>query len=342
MSEQVSATPQPSASSADIVTVQRAAPRSGVNLALWWDRVGIFLVLLLLIALMCVVAPNFATVDNALNVARAVSINAILAAGMTVVILTGGIDLSVGSIVAVSGVLSVLLWVNGMPSFIAVLVGIVVGALAGLVNGLLTAYLALPAFIVTLGAMTYLRGAAYSLTDGQPLVANGLGFRGLGNGTVAGLPTPVVVMVLVYVAVWFLLERTKYGRHIYAVGGNKEAARLAGVRVRPLIASVYLISGATAGLAGVIFSARVLSGQPTAGSGYELDAIAAVVLGGTSLMGGRGRILGTLVGALIIGVLSNGLVLMNVPFFYQLVVKGVVIVVAVGLDSLKRLGRTTD
>ena len=317
--------------------------KSGVSgLAMWWDRVGILLVLVLLVILMALIAPNFASVDNALNVARAVSINAILAAGMTVVILTAGIDLSVGSIVGVSGVLSVLLWVNGAPSVVAIAAGVAVGALAGLINGALIAYLALPAFIVTLGALTYLRGVAYSLTDGQPLVAAGLGFRGLGNGAIAGIPSPVVLMIVVYLVVWFLLERTKFGRHVYAVGGNPEAARLAGIKVKSVLTSVYVISGITAGLAGVIFSARVVSGQPTAGQSYELDAIAAVVLGGTSLMGGRGRIMGTLVGALIIGVLSNGLVLLNVPFFYQLIVKGVVIVIAVGLDSLKRLGRESS
>jgi ribose transport system permease protein len=230
----------------------------------------------------------------------------------------------------------VLLWNGGAPALVAVLGGILVGAAAGLLNGLLVAYLALPAFIVTLGALTYLRGTAYALTDGQPLIAEGdLGFRLLGNGNIAAIPSPVVVMVITYVAVWFILERTTFGRHIYAVGGNVEAARLAGIKVKRVLLKVYLLAGLTAGLAGVMFAARVESGQPRAGEGYELDAIAAVVLGGTSLFGGRGRIHGTFVGALIIGVLSNGLVLMNVPFFTQLIIKGAVIIVAVGLDSLK-------
>lgn len=329
--------------SGEEATIETAPAGAGqrFDLVYWWDRAGIALVLVLLIVLMAFIAPEFWSVDNALNVARAVSINAILAAGMTMVILTAGIDLSVGSTVALSGVASVLLWTNGFPSWLAVLAGIGLGALAGLINGVLTAYLVLPAFIVTLGAMTYLRGFAYSLTDGQPLVADGLPYRGLGNGTIALLPSPVFVMILVYAGAWFLLERMKLGRYIYAVGGNLEAARLAGIRVKSVLTTVYVIAGATAGLAGVIYSARVLSGQPTAGEGYELDAIAAVVLGGTSLAGGRGRILGTLIGAFIIGVLSNGLVLMNVPFFYQLVIKGAVIVLAVALDSLKRLGRPT-
>ena len=313
--------------------------RQGRDIAHLWDRFGILGVLILLVLFMGFMATNFLSLDNAVNVARAVSINAILAGGMTLVILTGGIDLSVGSVVALTGVSSVLLWTAGAPAIVAVLGGIIVGAATGLINGTLIAYLGLPAFIITLGALTYIRGFSYSLTDAQPLIASDLGFKGLGNGAIAGIPTPVVLMVLVYVVLWFILERTKFGRHVYAIGGNKEAARLAGIKVKWTLVRVYLIMGACAGLAGIIFAARVESGQPKAGEGYELDAIAAVVLGGTALMGGRGRIIGTLIGALIIGVLSNGLVLMNVPFFYQLVVKGLVIVLAVGIDGLKNLKR---
>lgn len=310
------------------------------QLARWWDKVGIIAVLLVLVIVMAIFADNFLTVDNGLNVARAVSINAILAAGMTMIIITAGIDLSVGSILAVSGVTGVLLFTAGVPTPLALLGGVAAGALSGFINGALVAWLALPAFIVTLGSMTYLRGTAYSLLEGQPLIANQLGYRAIGNGAIAGIPIPVVVMIAVYAVFWFLLERTKFGRHVYAVGGNAEAARLAGINVKRVLLAVYTIAGAAAGLAGIIFSARVLSAQPTAGTGYELDAIAAVVLGGTSLMGGRGRVLGTLIGALIIGVLTNGLVLMNVPFFYQLIIKGVVIVLAVTLDSLRRMGRS--
>jgi ribose transport system permease protein len=322
-------------------TVEPQTAKQGFRLAYWWDRVGIFLVLVLLIVLMSAIAPNFLSVDNAVNVARSVSINAILAAGMTVVILTAGIDLSVGSILAVAGVAGVLLATNGIPAPLALLGGILVGAVCGAVNGALVAWLALPAFIVTLGSLTYLRGLAYSLLDGQPLVASDLSYRGIGNGSVAGIPQPVVVMLVVYAIFWFLLERTRFGRHVYAVGGNIEAARLAGINVKRVLLSTYMLAGAAAGVAGLIFSARVLSAQPTAGQGYELDAIAAVVLGGTSLAGGRGRIFGTLVGAIIIGVLSNGLVLLDVPFFYQLIIKGVVIIIAIALDSLKRFARTS-
>ena len=315
------------------------AAKKGPDLPWLWDRYGILAVLVILVVMMSVFAPNFLSLDNGLNVARAVSINAILAAGMTLVILTGGIDLSVGSVVALTGVSSILLWTAGAPAIVAVLGGILVGAATGLINGSLIAYLGLPAFIITLGALTYIRGFSYSLTDAQPLIASDLGFRALGNGGIAGIPTPVILMLAVYAILWFVLERTTFGRHIYAIGGNAEAARLAGIKVKWTLVRVYLIMGACAGLAGVIFAARVESGQPKAGEGYELDAIAAVVLGGTALAGGRGRIVGTLIGALIIGVLSNGLVLMNVPFFYQLVVKGVVIVLAVGIDGLKNFKR---
>jgi ribose transport system permease protein len=306
------------------------------DFAYWWDRVGILVVLIALVAFMALMAPNFNSVDNLLNIARSISINAILAAGMTFVILTAGIDLSVGSILAVSGVASVIVAMAGVPAPLAILIGIVAGAAAGLINGVLIAYLALAAFIVTLGTMTFLRGLAFTLTDGQPIVDNNLNFKEIGNGYILGIPIPVYIMIAVYLIAWFVLERTRYGRHVYAVGGNAEAARLAGVNVKRVITSVYVVSGACAGLAGVIFSARVVSAQPNAGTGYELDAIAAVVLGGTSLMGGRGRIVGTLIGSVILGVLTTGLILLNVPFFTQLLIKGVVIIVAVAIDSLKQ------
>lgn len=310
--------------------------RQPFDFAHWWDRWGILLVLVALVLLMAAIAPNFASVDNIWNIARSISINAILAAGMTFVIITAGIDLSVGSTVAVAGVVSVLVAMAGVPAPLAVLIGVLAGAAAGAINGVLTAYMTLAAFIVTLASMTFLRGLAYTMTGGQPIVDGNLSFRGLGNGNLLGVPAPVICMLIVYVLAWFLLERTRYGRHVYAVGGNPEAAHLAGVNVKGILTSVYVIAGACAGLAGVIFAGRVVSAQPTAGNGYELDAIAAVVLGGTSLAGGKGRIIGTFIGALILGVLSTGLILMNLPFFTQLLVKGIVIIIAVSIDSLKQ------
>lgn len=195
------------------------------DFAKWWDRVGILIVLLVLLILMSTFAPNFNRVDNLLNIARSISVNAILAAGMTFVILTSGIDLSVGSIVAVSGVVSVVAAMAGLPAPLAILAGVGVGALCGLLNGVLTAYLALAPFIVTLGTMTFLRGMAYTITEGQPIVSSSLSFRELGNGYLAGIPVPVIIMLIVYLLAWFILERTRFGRHIYAVGGNACAAR---------------------------------------------------------------------------------------------------------------------
>ncbi|GAA3732007.1 ABC transporter permease [Salinactinospora qingdaonensis] len=342
MTESVRSTEAPAPAPEPGREPEGATPKrfDGARLALLWDRYGILGVLVLMVVLMAVIAPNFLTLSNGFNIARAASINAILAAGMTLVILTRGIDLSVGSNLAVCGVVSVLLWTSGAPAIVCVLGGILVGAVFGMVNGTLVAYLGLPAFIVTLGALTYLRGTAYSLTDGRPLIADDLGFRLLGDGLILGVPVPIVVMLLVYVTLWFLLARTRFGNEVYAIGGNPEAARLSGIKVKWTLTKVYVIAGACAGLAGVLFSARVVSGQPTAGESYELDAIAAVVLGGTSLMGGVGRVQGTLIGAMIMGVLSNGLLLMNVPFFYQLIVKGAVIVLAVAIDSLKHWKRT--
>ena len=306
-----------------------------MNLAATWEKVGMPFVLLVLVVFMLIKAPNFGTVSNLFNVARSISISAILAAGMTFVIITTGIDLSVGSTIAVSGCIAVLAAQQGLNPLLAILLGMVIGALIGLINGFLIAYCNLAAFIVTLGTMTFMRGLAYTITGGLPIVDNGLNFRALGNGYLFHVPIPFIVMIIVYVVMWIVLDKTKYGSHVYAVGGNAEAARLAGINVKGVLLSVYVIAGLCAGLAGCIFAARVVSAQPTAGDGYEMDAIAAAVLGGTSPMGGKGKIPGTLIGAIIFGVLTTGLVLMNVPFFTQQLVKGIVIIIAVLIDGLK-------
>ncbi len=304
---------------------------------LLWQQLGMALVLLILCIVMAVIAPHFLDVGNIVNVARQVSINAILAAGMTFVILTGGIDLSVGSALAVAGVLAVGLDTIGVPSILAVLGGILAGALCGLLNGVLIAKLKLPSFIVTLGALTYLRGLAYVTTGAYPLIKNNLGFGFLGGGSLGPIPMPVFIALIVFIIGYLVLTRTTFGRHIYAIGGNEQAARLSGIKVGRDLIWVYTISGICAGIAGIIFSARLLSGQPTGGQDYELDAIAAVILGGTSFVGGMGSIVGTLIGVFIIGVLNNGLVLMNVPFFYQLIIKGAVIVIAVLIDRFRSM-----
>lgn len=293
------------------------------------------LMLIVIIVVLAVTAPNFLEPNNIVNIMRQSSINAMLAVGMTFVILTGGIDLSVGSMLGVGGVAAVWLSVQGVPSILAVLGAIALCGLFGLVNGVLVSKFLLPSFIVTIGSLTYLRGLAYVGTGGQPLVSPDLGFSFLGLGSVGPIPWPVIIAVIMFGVGYLVLNHTPYGRHIYAIGGNKEAARLSGINVDRVLLSVYVISGLCAGVAGVVFSARLLSALPTGGQTYELFAIAAVILGGTRLTGGVGSIFGTLIGALILGVLSNGLVLLNVPFFYQNIVTGVVIILAVLLDRLR-------
>ncbi len=318
---------------AQAVAAGRAAVRARVYLL--WQQLGMALVLVLLCVFMALFAPYFLTANNLLNVAQQTSINAILAAGMTLVILTGGIDLSVGSALAVAGVAAVWLAHQGVPGIIDVPAGFVVGALCGLLNGVFVARFKLLPFIVTLGALTYLRGVAYVFTGGYPIVVPNLSFGWMGNGFVGPLPWPVVIAIVVYAVAYIVLNRTIFGRHVYAIGGNEQAARLSGINVDRNLLLIYTVSGLCAGIAGVIYSARLLSAQPAGGGGFELFAIAAVILGGTSFTGGVGSIVGTLIGALIIGVLNDGLILMNVPFFYQLIIQGAVIIVAVLIDRLR-------
>ena len=329
--------PEPESSTAasqdQVAAASRASVRARVYLL--WQELGMVVVLVLLCVFMALFAPYFLTASNLVNVAQQSSINAILAAGMTLVILTGGIDLSVGSGLAVAGVAAVWLASKGVPGIVDVVAGLVVGSLCGLLNGVLIAKFKLLPFIVTLGALTYLRGAAYVFTGAYPIVVPTLSFGFLGNGFVGPLPWPVVIALIVYIVGYIVLTRTIFGRHVYAIGGNEQAARLTGINVDRTLLLIYTISGLCMGIAGLVYSARLLSAQPTGGQSYELYAIAAVILGGTSFTGGVGSIVGTLIGALIIGVLNNGLILMNVPFFYQLIIQGAVIIIAVLLDQVR-------
>lgn len=320
----------------DIHAASGNAPMTKQKLIHLFNQLGMLIILLLLIAAMAAFAPNFNEVTNMLNILKQASITAILAAGMTIVILTGGIDLSVGSTLALSGVLSVMMTNAGVHPIIAMLAGVGVGCAAGAINGYLTAVPKLPSFVVTLGSMTYLRGLAFVISGGYPIVLENSLFKFAGAGYILGIPTPIYIMVLVYVIMFFVLKYTMFGRHIYAIGGNEEAARLTGIKVERSLIKVYAISGLLAGIAGVVMAGRLFSAQPTGGTGYELDAIAAVVLGGTSFVGGFGRIQGTIIGVLIIAVLTNGLVLLNVDFYWQMIVKGGVIVAAVLLDRIRR------
>ncbi len=280
---------------------------------------------------------RFLTMGNASNVLRQSSINAILSVGMTFVILTGGIDLSVGSIFAFSGAVTAFLVSIGQNFFLSIVAGLLVGLIIGLINGFFIAKAKLQPFIVTLVMMTIFRGATLVFTDGKPINVgyekNAEIFSKFGNGYLFDvIPIPIVVMVIVIAIAYFILNKTTGGRYVYAIGGNEDATKLSGINVTKVKLFVYGISGLLSALAGIIITARLGSAQPTAGEGYELDAIAAVVLGGTSLSGGIGTVLGTIVGVLIIGILNNALNLLNVSSYYQLLAKGLVILIAVLLD----------
>ena len=279
---------------------------------------------------------RFMTTSNILNILRQTSINAVIATGMTFVILTGGIDLSVGSILGFSGAVAAMMLASGVDSIIAIPVALIVGLVVGALNGVLISKGKLQPFIVTLATMTMLRGATLVFTDGKPIgtgfEANSKLFAWFGNGYMLGIPVPIIVIIVTFLVALFVLTQTKIGRYVYALGGNEEATKLSGISTDKVKIFVYAISGMMAALAGIIITSRLSSAQPTAGSGYELDAIAAVVLGGTSLAGGTGTIVGTMIGALIIGVLNNALNLMDVSSYFQMLAKGSVILLAVLLD----------
>ena len=296
---------------------------------------GILPILVAICVIFSLVTPNFLSVGNLINVIRQASINIVLATGMTFVILTGGIDLSVGSILGVTAVVGVLVSLVPGLGWFAVPAALIAGVFLGLLNGSLVAYLGLPPFIVTLGSYTALRGVAYLVANGTTVINRDLNFAWVGNNYVGPIPWLVIIAFLAVLASWFVLRRTVLGRHIYAVGGNIRAARLTGIKVSRVLLFVYGVSGLLSGLGGIMSASRLYSATGMLGQGYELDAIAAVILGGTSFTGGIGTIWGTLLGALIIALLNNGLTLMNVSFFWQLVVKGLVIIIAVTIDKVR-------
>lgn len=297
-----------------------------------------FLGLVLLCVIMAVSSDKFLSYDNLINIVRQVSINGILAVGMTFVILTSGIDLSVGSVMAISSTVIAAGMVNfGLPPYIAALLGIAVGGLFGLLSGTLVAYAKMPAIIVTLAMMEIPRGLALVYTGGYPLSNLPSSFSFIGAGYLFNIiPMPVVVMIVVYFIAYIILNHLPMGRYIYAIGGNQEAVRLSGIKVKKYTIIPYVISGLTAGITGLVLTSRLMSGQPVAGVGFELDAIASVVLGGTDIAGGRGTIVGTLIGVLMMGVLSNGLNLMGVSPYVQRVFKGLIILLAIYFSSKKK------
>ncbi|EIV8657211.1 ribose ABC transporter permease [Vibrio parahaemolyticus] len=303
----------------------------------WLIEQKSLIALLFLIVVVSFLNPNFFTVDNILNILRQTSVNAIIAVGMTLVILTAGIDLSVGSVLALCGAFAASLIAMEVPVLIAVPTALLAGAALGAISGIIIAKGKVQAFIATLVTMTLLRGVTMVYTDGRP-ISTGFtdtadAFAWFGTGYALGIPVPVWLMVVVFAAAWYLLNHTRFGRYVYALGGNESATRLSGINVDRVKIGVYAICGMLAALAGIIVTSRLSSAQPTAGMGYELDAIAAVVLGGTSLMGGKGRIMGTLIGALIIGFLNNALNLLDVSSYYQMIAKAVVILLAVLVDN---------
>jgi ribose transport system permease protein len=285
--------------------------------------------------LFSVMSGNFFTQGNLFNILRQISTNAIIAFGMTFVLLIGGIDLSVGSIVAATNCVSIGLMVLGVPVAAAGLLGVLLGALIGLVNGLVVTKGKIPPFIATLAMMTIGRGIAYVYTGGRPMRFDDEALSWIGNGYVSAIPVPVLIMAACLLIFGFILHKTRYGAHIYAVGGGREAAKYSGINIPAVEISVYVISGMLSGVSGVILGSRMLSAQPVAGQGAELDAIAAVVLGGTSLSGGVGTVCGTIIGALFIGVMNNGLNIIGVPFYWQQIIKGAVIIIAVFVDVVK-------
>ncbi len=296
--------------------------------------------LILFSVIISIMNPRFLTVSNLLNVFRQTSINSIIAAGMTFVILTGGIDLSVGSTLAISGAIAASMIAGGVNAILAVLVALAIGGAIGAFNGFVISKGKVQPFIATLAAMTLVRGYTLVYTQGKPISTgyekNAEVFAKIGEGYLFGIPIPIYLMIGVFAISFYVLKYTRLGRYVYALGGNEEATFLSGINTTKIKIYVYTISGIFAALAGIIITSRLSSAQPQAGSGYELDAIAAVVLGGTSLAGGSGGVIGTIVGALIIGILNNALNLMNVSSYYQLLAKGLVILVAVLLDRKQK------
>ena len=299
-----------------------------------------FLVLCVFLSVFPKTSGSFFTRQNIFNVLRQISTNLFLACGMTMVIILGGIDLSVGSIIALSGCISAGCVARyNLPLPIALLMGLLVGLLVGMFNGAVISKTTIPAFIVTLATMNIAKGLAYVYTGGSPVRVVTKEWQFLGAGYVGIFPTPVVILVIVLIITAIIMNKTKMGRHMYAVGGNQQAAEFSGIKVEKVKFFVHAFSGLMAGLAGIVLASRMYSGQPTAGDGAEMDAIAAVVVGGTSMAGGSGKIGGTIIGGLIIGVLNNGLNLLNVNSFWQYVVKGVVILLAVFLDYFRNKGK---
>ena len=300
---------------------------------------GPVLALVVLVIITTMMNSSFLDVNNLLNLLRQVSINGLIAFGMTFVILTGGIDLSVGAMLALTSALTAMMITSGVPTLLAMLIGILIGGVLGGINGLIITKGGAAPFIASLATMTIFRGATYVFTDGNPITGkvmnDSFAFQFIGRGYFFGIPVPVIIMIVAFIILYILLHKMTFGRKTYALGGNEKAAFVSGIKVKMTKTWIYVISGIMSSAAGMVLISRLSSAQPDAGPGFEMDAIAAVVLGGTSLAGGRGRIFGTFIGALIIGTLNNGMNLIGISSFYQQIVKGIVIIIAVLLDRRK-------
>lgn len=297
-------------------------------------NLGTFLALIVLIVLVSVINPGFLQANNLLNLLKQLTVNGFIAFGMTFVILSGGIDLSVGSILALSSVLTLGLYNAGVGMFFSILIGILLGGILGMINGILITKGKLAPFIVTLAAMTIYRGMTLIYTNGRPIAGDKENylFKFLGRGLILNIPFPVILFFIAFAILYIILNKTAFGRKVYAVGGNEKASFISGINTDKVKIIIYTISGVMASIAGLILASRLNSAGPQAGVSYEMDAIAAVVLGGSSMTGGKGRLSGTLIGAIILGVLNNGLNLLGVSSFYQQIVKGIVILLAVLID----------
>lgn len=317
-----------------------AVPATAAGALAWQDfatRYSILIAFFVVCFVLAVLTPNFLTSVNIINVLRQVSITGVIAVGMTFVILIAGIDLSVGSVLALAGMLAAGLQVrHGAGVAAAVLVPLAVSTALGLLVGVVITKLKINAFVTTLGLMSIARGLTLVYSNGYPISGLQPSFRFIGNGFIGPIPVPVIIYGLAVVVGALVLSQTRFGRYIYAIGGNEEAARLSGIPVDRYKILVFGISGFAAGLGGLMLTARLNSANPVAGTGYELDVIASVVIGGTSLFGGRGGVVGTLFGSLLMGVIGNGLNLLNVSSFYQQVVKGAIIIVALILDRYRQ------
>ena len=291
--------------------------------------------LLVLIVVLSFSAPTFLKANNIINVSRQVSVNMIIACAMTIVLISGGIDLSTGSVMAMSGMVSAYLSFLNYPFALCALAGILTGVLSGMINGLILANTKLPPFIVTYAMQSILRGVVFVTTGAGTIRLQNQAYLDFGGSSVAGIPLPVIYMIVVIVITWLVLARSRVGRHIYAIGGNPKAAQFAGINTKRIVLFIYTLCGACAALAGMVLTSRNTSMQPAVGIGSEMDAIAAVVLGGTSMAGGQGAIAGTIIGAFIIGIINNGLNLLGMDSYYQYICKGIVILIAVYMDDVK-------